>query len=210
MIRLRFVYQKIGNIKFTSTLDMQKIWERSCRRAALKLAYSQGFHPQAKIQQAAPLPLGIEGLAEIVDVWFNEDWIPMDLIENINHALPMGLKVKSFINVELSEPSLQNKVYASIYSILQINYPSRNYLEENIRKVLSSQELMVERNRRRINLRERINDIMLVQADDEEAVEIKMNLKQLPGLTGRPEDVLAAIGVDANKTRIIRIQILYR
>jgi len=210
MIRLRFVYQKIGNIKFTSTLDMQKIWERSCRRAALKLAYSQGFHPQAKIQQAAPLPLGIEGLAEIVDVWFNEDWIPMDLIENINHALPMGLEVKSFTNVELSEPSLQNRVYASIYSILQINYPSRNYLEENIRKVLSSQELIVERNRRRINLRERINDIMLVQADDEGAVEIKMNLKQLPGLTGRPEDVLATIGVDANKTRIMRIQILYR
>jgi len=209
MIRLRFVYQKIGNIKFTSTLDMQKIWERSCRRAALKLTYSQGFHPQAKIQQAAPLPLGIEGLAEIVDVWFNEDWIPMDLIENINHALPMGLEVKSFTNVELSEPSLQNRVYASIYSILQINYPSRNYLKENIRKVLSSQELMVERNRQKINLRERINDITLVPGDDEEAVEIKMNLKQLPGLTGRPEDVLAAIGVDANKTRIIRLQILY-
>ena len=64
MERLRITYSKTAALRYTSNLDMHKIWERALRRARLPLAYSQGFHPQPRLTQACPLPLGL-----------NHDWV---------------------------------------------------------------------------------------------------------------------------------------
>ena len=58
MQRIRLTYSKGGELKYTGNLDMMKVWERTFRRARLRIAYSQGFNPQPKIHQALPLPLG--------------------------------------------------------------------------------------------------------------------------------------------------------
>ena len=65
--RYRINYSKKEGMRYTSNLDVHKMWERTFRRAKLPLAYSQGFHPQPKIQQASPLPLGFLSDYEIVD-----------------------------------------------------------------------------------------------------------------------------------------------
>jgi len=44
MERLRISYAKSEGLRYTSNLDVHKIWERLLRRARLPLAYSQGFH----------------------------------------------------------------------------------------------------------------------------------------------------------------------
>lgn len=206
MNRIRFFYQKKGNIKFTGALDMQKIWERSCRRANLPIAYSQGFHPQARIQQAAPLPLGIEGLSEIVDIWFNLVDVPDNLETNINQALPPGLSVKEIQLVDVREPSMQNRIYSSIYSIRNIDI-DECLLKGEINKLLSSTDFYCERRGKRFNLRERINSIEIISKDD--GIFLRMDLKQLPGMTGRPEDVVNNLGIEANKTRIVRERLNY-
>jgi uncharacterized protein (DUF2344 family) len=72
-MRLRIVFSKTGALRYTGHLDLQKIWERTARRAGLPLAYSQGFHPQPKIQLAAALPLGFSGRAELVDIWLDAE-----------------------------------------------------------------------------------------------------------------------------------------
>ena len=66
-MRIRISYNKNSLIRFTSALDMQRIWERSFRRASIKVTYSKGFHPQPRIQLGIPLPLGFIGLEEKVD-----------------------------------------------------------------------------------------------------------------------------------------------
>ena len=45
-------------MRFTGHLDLHRAWERTFRRAHLPLAYTQGFHPQPRIQLAGALPLG--------------------------------------------------------------------------------------------------------------------------------------------------------
>lgn len=50
MKRIRIHYAKTEGLRYTSNLDMQKVWERALRRAGLPLYYSQGFHPQPRIQ----------------------------------------------------------------------------------------------------------------------------------------------------------------
>lgn len=180
---------------------MQKIWERTFRRADLPIAYSLGFHPQARIQQAAPLPLGIEGLSEVVDIWFTLDSIPSDLIERVNKALPFGLNVYSYIAVDLRETSIQNRITNSVYLIYNVNVKKDNLIE-NINLLMSKSKILFERRGQTFNLRDRIINIDLIETNNK--IVLRMILKQLPSLTGRPEDVLKALGVESNKTRIVR------
>ena len=65
MERIRVYYSKTAPMRYTGNLDVHKVWEHTLRRARLPLAYSQGFHPQPRINQACPLPLGMTSRAEI-------------------------------------------------------------------------------------------------------------------------------------------------
>lgn len=209
MTRLRLIYQKTGNIRFTGTLDMQKIWERSCRRAGLAIAYSQGFHPQARIQQAAPLPLGMEGLLEIVDIWLQGDIDLSNFIERINKYLPMGINVNAVQKVDIHESSLQNRVNSVTYLIKNIQCISVNQLSEKINDLLNEPSIFIEKRGRQINVRELINSMKIQNFTDPNRIEIMMNLKHLPGKTGRPEDILQLIGIEPAKTTMIRERLHY-
>jgi radical SAM-linked protein len=44
-------------MRYTGHLDLHRAWERTFRRARLPLAYSQGFHPQPRLNLACALPL---------------------------------------------------------------------------------------------------------------------------------------------------------
>ena len=114
MARLRISYSKNGSLRYTGSLDVQKIWERVIRRAGLPIAYSQGFHPQAHINQAIPLPLGYTGANEIVDVWFVEEVNLQIALECIRGACPQGLNVNEITCIPEDASKLQGRVYAGI------------------------------------------------------------------------------------------------
>jgi radical SAM-linked protein len=61
----RFARQQL--IRYISHLDMTRAWERMLRRARLPLAYSEGFNPRPRLAFAAPLPVGVLSLADIVE-----------------------------------------------------------------------------------------------------------------------------------------------
>src|SRR5258707_4321734 len=67
-MRIRITFAKQGALRYTGHLDLHKIWERTARRADLDLIYSQGFHPQPKMQLAAALPLGFSSRCELLDM----------------------------------------------------------------------------------------------------------------------------------------------
>ncbi len=83
MIRCRVLYRKTEPLRYTGMLDIQHIWERLFRRAHLNLAYSHGFHPQPRIQQAAPLPLGFLSAYELLDFWLEGSDSIKEIIEKI-------------------------------------------------------------------------------------------------------------------------------
>ena len=67
-MRIRITFAKQGPLRYTGHLDLHKLWERAARRAELPLAYSQGFHPQPKMNIAAALPLGFSSRCEVMDM----------------------------------------------------------------------------------------------------------------------------------------------
>src|SRR6478672_6634244 len=67
-MKVRIRFSKLGKIRFTSHRDVARIWERALRRAAVPVAYTEGFSPHPKLSFGLALSTGHESLGEYLDV----------------------------------------------------------------------------------------------------------------------------------------------
>lgn len=58
-------YGKLGSMVYVGHLDLQKLFERALRRAALPVSYDSGFHALPRIAIAKALQLGASSTAEV-------------------------------------------------------------------------------------------------------------------------------------------------
>ncbi|MBD3278012.1 MAG: DUF2344 domain-containing protein [Candidatus Aegiribacteria sp.] len=65
---LRVRYSKTGAGRYTSHLDMVRMWGRILRRSGLPVEWSDGYVSRPGVQFGPPLPLGMESRAEYVDI----------------------------------------------------------------------------------------------------------------------------------------------
>jgi radical SAM-linked protein len=203
MQRIRIQYAKTEPLRYTGNLDMHKIWERTLRRAHLPVAYSQGFHPQPKINQACPLPLGITSQAEMIDVWLEIEAAPDNLLPALERALPPGIEVKSIAVAELDAPALQTQTLSAVYSAeLKVEIPAPE-LSNRIAETLSSVHLPRHRRGKTYDLRPLIEDLYF---EDNHLV---MRLAAREGATGRPEEVLDQLGLQPYESRLERIALTF-
>lgn len=104
--RYRLELEKSGDLAWIGHLDTVRLLVRLFRRAETPLAYTQGFHPKPKLSFAAPLPLGVIGLHEIVDLSLQGELDIDALLEKLRALAPPGL-------VPLSLRFLDDKEIAS-------------------------------------------------------------------------------------------------
>src|SRR5512144_1672955 len=119
-MRIRITFVKQGALRYTGHLDLHKLWERAARRAELPLAYSQGFHPQPKMNLAAALPLGFSSRCEVLDMRLEREMPLEGLSERLNAALPSGIHVATVEQVEERAPALQTQVLSAEYEVRMI------------------------------------------------------------------------------------------
>ncbi len=149
--RLRITFGKMGTLKYTSSLDVAKIWERVLRRADLPILYTQGFNTRPRLQLAMPLPLGITSECEVLDVAMREA-IELDettLIDNLLSVSPTGLTIYSIEEVSILESAMQSLVESAEYRIRFEDSYERDKLQEKINEVLNSDRIIVEKVRKR-------------------------------------------------------------
>lgn len=91
VIRLRF--EKTGDFAFLSHHDLLRFLTRMCRRAELKVRMAGEFRPTSQISCPSPLPLGLEGLSEVVELEVLGKVSPEDLLETLRPLCPAGLKL---------------------------------------------------------------------------------------------------------------------
>ena len=119
--RYRINYSKKEGMRYTSNLDIHKMWERTFRRAKLPLAYSQGFHPQPKIQQASPLPLGFLSDFEIVDFFLEQEMDLSSLETALTNSLPFGISINSITQINSKQkniiPSITDIVSSQLHTV---------------------------------------------------------------------------------------------
>ncbi len=221
-MRIRITFLKQGALRYTGHLDLHKLWERAARRAELPLAYSQGFHPQPKMNMAAALPLGFSSRCEVMDMRL-EQAIPLEnLPTRLNETLPSGLQVVGVEQVDDGAPALQTQVLSAEYEVTLTEAVDESELKSKIDSVLESTSLPRERRGKTYDLRPLIEELTLtpVLLSFEgrlrsaplggDGVRVLMRLTAREGATGRPEEVLDVLGIAFEGTRIERTRLIFQ
>lgn len=209
-MRLRLTFSKAGALRYTGHLDLQRIWERACRRADLPLSYSHGFHPQARISMAAALPLGFLGQAELVDLYLEQDLPEPEVLNRLQASLPPGMEVSSAEAIAVQQPALQTQVLSAKYEVQFLDPVDRATISPGITRLLAATSIPRVRREREYDLRPLIESLAIKDKIDDDQVILTMQLAASPSRTGRPEEVLAELGIEPVPTRITRTALLLK
>lgn len=205
MQRIRIAYQKGPELQYTGNLDMHKVWERTFRRARLPLAYSQGFHPQPKIQQAAPLPLGFTSRAEMLDVWLDTDEALESISKKLVNTAQPGILINQIQVIPVASEALPNLVRATEYQIYFDNSPDTSELKSRVNDLLARETIERERRSKQYDLRPLIEELSI---NEEPQFCLHMRLTSQPSATGRPEEVLEELVIDPFTVDIERTNLI--
>lgn len=144
----RIMFSKTGAAKFVAHLDLNRVFERSCRRAELPLAFSQGFNPHPKISFAVPLAVGISGEQEFMDMELTEVLETEDIKKRLNDNLPVGIKVQEVRQVDesIKQKPLMARVNSADYRIeCETEAVDQQQVDAVVAKLLASENLLMER-----------------------------------------------------------------
>ena len=92
-ITVRVIFQKTGNLQYFSHLDLQRTWQRVLVRASIPMWYTQGFNPHSKITFGVPLPVGSEGMDEMVDLRIDRKITCEEIKNQLNAELTGEMQV---------------------------------------------------------------------------------------------------------------------
>ncbi len=204
-MRIRITFSKTPAMRYTGHLDLHRAWERTFRRAGLPLAYSQGFHPQPRINLACALPLGFTSECEIVDAWLDSDLSLGEIETDLAGAVPPGICVHNLTEVDAHAPTLQTQVQAAEYQVTLLDaIPD---LDERLAKVLAATTIPRARRGKPYDLRPLIEAIQLLPDESGGLKCLQMRLAAREAATGRPEEVLAELDIGIEAARVHRVQL---
>jgi radical SAM-linked protein len=210
MNRLRIRFGRGAEVKFISHLDIIRLWHRAFRRAAIELAYTEGFNPHPKISVAAPLALGVTSEAELMDVYTAGFISPHSFTTCIRQQLPPGIEVIQVYHIAAALPSLQAQVRFTEYLVEVTSEKGTEHVTQALTSMLAKEELPWHHQRdtgpRNYDLRELIDNLWLADWSGSSG-SIGMRLRCDSRGSGRPEQVTKALGfeppVSIHRTRLI-------
>lgn len=208
-MRVRITFTKQGALRYIGHLDLHRLWERAMRRADLPLAYSQGFHPQPKISLAAALPLGFSSRGEVLDVRLNEEVSVEDISSRLKDNLPPDINVREIKSVDERLPALQTQVLSAAYDVRLTEPIDGSELKRKVESVMMTESIIRERRGKSYDLRPLIEMMSVITQADGTAW-LKMTLAAREGATGRPEEVLAALGIEPETARVERTRLIFK
>jgi radical SAM-linked protein len=140
--RIRIRYAKRGPLRFTSHRDFARAFERALRRAAVPIAYSQGFTPHPKISYASAAPTGVGSEAEYLEIGLQTEVDPAALRLALDAALSPGLDILDA--VVATEGTLADRIDASRW-LIELPGIERPVAEAAVAAFLAAGEVLVER-----------------------------------------------------------------
>src|SRR3954454_11665445 len=150
-MKVRIRFSKLGKVRFTSHRDVARIWERALRRAAVPVAYTEGFSPHPKLSFGLALSTGHESLGEYLDVDIAAAAAASVDIEGLparlDPCLPIGLDVQAAAEIEPGTPSLQQAVTSCTWHI-EVNGLGPAELADRVTRCLERDSLVVTRERK--------------------------------------------------------------
>lgn len=189
----RALFEKTGNARYISHLDLMRLFQRAFKRAGLPLTHTQGFNPRPSVSIALPLSLGVESRCELLD--FDLE-VPVDcgeIREKLNASLVEGVFVR-----EVYEQGDKIKNLALLQSRLVLEYDRQipEGVIELLQNLFSRPELIVEKKGKNGMTQQDIIPLLrrleLNRTSDREVEMIALHCCQNPALN--PMQLSAAIG----------------
>lgn len=208
-MRLRVWFRKGERVRYISHLDVLRFWERAIRRAELPLAYSQGFTPHPKIAFAGPLPLGFVGERELMDVTLDERVPVAEFRARIAQETSEDLALVDVMEAPLSSPPPQASVAWGEYRVDLVEVPPEQAIHATSEFLARVEFPWTEERKektRSYDLRAMV--ATLTATPSEAGTTLTMRLRADQEMTGRPEQVLAAVFPGAECGVIARTAIL--
>jgi radical SAM-linked protein len=187
LVRIRF--RKEGDLRFISHHDLMRCFERMLRRSHLPFRSTQGYHPKPRLVFALPLPLGIIGCQEMVDLELTREVLPEEIQAQLARQTPAGLEILSVRRI----PDRTKVRVSRVRYRVSLPAEQTTALSERVSGLLASRDCWLERTRprvRRIDLRPFLENVYILP----DALE--MVLRVLPSGTVRPGEVLHLLGLD--------------
>jgi radical SAM-linked protein len=92
-MKKRVYFDKYGEMKFISHLDLLRFFERLFNKAEIPVKYSEGFHPRPKMSFGSPISLGTEAYNEIMDFETDAEISNEEVVKRLNESAVLGFKV---------------------------------------------------------------------------------------------------------------------
>ena len=201
--RYRAVFSKNGDMRFIGHLDLQQLFERALRRSALPLRYSQGFSPKVRLNLAGALPLGFTSTAEMMDFWLEQRVEPPLIQDQLNAALPSGIRIISVTEVPNDLPSLQASLKSAEYEVSFKAEIDVSAVNANLEDLLNKPNLIVTRRNKQVDIKP------LVEALHWEEDKLYLRLSSRSEASARPDELLVLLDLTPEQYDIQRIGLSY-
>jgi len=207
-MNIRLIFAKTQAMRYSSHLDLMRTLERTFRRADLPLAYTQGFNPHPRLNLASALPLGFTSDGEIADLLLEVYVNPEQIQHALEQAAPPGIHILSVQEIAPNQPALQSILQSSAFMVTLLE-PVAD-LEQNLEILLSTQSLVRTKRGKNYDLRPLIETINLDTAAPDGEQRILMQLAARQSATGRPDEVLEAMGISPFEARFHRTKLVFQ
>ena len=115
--RIRLKFGKLGDMSLISHLDLHRFFQRAARRAALPIAYTEGFNPLPRISIAKALPLGQTSHAEFVDFELTGNIPIAEFQQRFSAELDADLPIYAIAEVPVHSPSFDSILEVAEYTL---------------------------------------------------------------------------------------------
>ena len=209
--RLWITFGRGDAVKYITHLDMMRAWERLVRRARLPVTYSSSHPPRPRLAIAAPLAVGVTSIGELLDIYLDARLPVAQVTRRLVAECPSGFSISEVQEVSMTLPSLQSLVRFSEYRVTLYGHLTMSELQEQVHTLLAATSLPRERRRdgeiRRYDLRPQVDSLWIAEWSAREAV-LGMLLQTDEQATGRPDEVLAALGLAETMHSIQRVKLI--
>lgn len=213
---IKFV--KEGYIKYTSHLDMLRLFKRAFKKAGIKLQHSQGFNPHPKMGFAQPLSLGYTSRCELLEFETVEPYDVKEMQEKMNAMMPMGIEILAVAPLKIKAKSLAGVVDEALYKVVFPVAADSADFGQILADYLAQNEILAEKRQKKtkkmvtVDIRGKIRKIALGEG---EKLTLLMNLDCGSISNQSPEQVIttfvqfAELGIDRYDIEVERLDIMY-
>lgn len=138
---VRIWFEKKGDVRYISHLDLMRTMTRAIRRSKIPLWYTEGFNPHPYMTFVLPLSLGMESENDAMDIRVEGEIANREVMSALSSVMPDGITVTC-----VTEPRLDPKFISfASFDIVFYTEEGAKELKERIEKMLTASELVVQK-----------------------------------------------------------------